>query len=124
MTKYDVESIKAICSGLQLKVFDTEFEILVERDKKQPETGRAYIQLQYTALDSKTGTIQRWRGRKWYLSSHMTDDEVVKTVYAAFEMAVKHEVMEGFTYFGKRIFNPHASLQALYDVCETEVHRV
>lgn len=53
----------------------------------------------------------------------MTDDEVVKTAYCAFEAAVKHEVMEGFKVDGKILFNPHMNFEALLSISDKEIYR-
>lgn len=51
--------------------------------------------------------------RKWYVSAHATESEVINTAYAAVQMAMSHEVMEQFTVGGKVLYNPHQSVQAL-----------
>jgi hypothetical protein len=53
----------------------------------------------------------------------MTRDEVVKTAFAAFKAAVEHEVMEGFKFNGKIVFNPHVSFEALLSITDQEVSR-
>ena len=53
----------------------------------------------------------------------MTDDEVVKTAYAAFKAAVEHEVMEGFKVDGQVLFNPHTPYEELLKVSNIEVKR-
>ena len=53
----------------------------------------------------------------------MLEDEVVKTAYLAFKLAVEHEVMEGFTVDGKILFNPHISYSALLAISDCEVKR-
>lgn len=53
----------------------------------------------------------------------MTDDEIIKTAYLAFKIAVEHEIMEGFRVDGKILFNPHASYDALLKASDVEVSR-
>jgi hypothetical protein len=67
--------------------------------------------------------MAEWKGRKWYLSSHMTEDEVLKTCFVAFQAAVQHEVMEGFKLGGIPPFNPHASIWTLRNASIMEVTR-
>jgi hypothetical protein len=55
----------------------------------------------------------KWTGRKWMLSPHMTDGEVVQTVLAAVLAWYEHEAREAFKFRGQAIFNPHLSLEAL-----------
>ena len=93
------------------------------REDKRYENGRPYLQVCYNAPCTKTGMVETWKGRKWYLSEFMTDDEVIKTAFAAFKAAVEHEVFEGFKVDGKVLFNPHVSFEALLSVTDQEVKR-
>jgi hypothetical protein len=63
-------------------------------------------------------TNGKWHGRKWMLSAHMTDGEVVQTVMAAVLAWYEHEAREAFKFRGKQIFSPHLSLQALCERAE------
>lgn len=122
--------VEKLVQRIQLSVFNTPFRILVAYDKKNSLfNARVYIQLQYSSFgvvaagDNTAHGEQAWRGRKWYLSEHMTDDEIVKTVYAAFRMAVEHEVLEGFTVDGVRVFNPHTPFTELLKTGKVEETR-
>lgn len=115
-TNYLLSKITATCLG-------TRFNIKAFIDKKHPESGRVYLQCQYTFPCNLTGIRTAFKGRKWYLSEHMTDDEIVKTAWCAYEAAVKHEIMEGFKYDGIILFNPHTHFQALLAVSEHTVNR-
>lgn len=84
---------------------------------------RFYIQITYRAKCSKTGKEESWKGRKWYLTQYMTDDEIVKTAWCAFRAAIEHEMMEGFLVDGKPLFNPHTHFEALLSVSDKEVRR-
>ena len=53
----------------------------------------------------------------------MTEDEVVKTCFAAFKAAVEHEIMEGFRYEDKIVFNPHVDFRELMNISHKEVKR-
>lgn len=111
-----LELIRTRLQQVTCAPFGVPLTIVAEYDKaKLPVEGepRVYLQVRYQAPDSKTGQPCAWKGRKWYLSEHMTHDEVLKTAWAAVELAVKHELMESFTWMGERLFNPHASLAAL-----------
>lgn len=95
----------------------------ISRDCKRADDGRIFIQCFYEAACTVTGDEKAWSGRKWYLSDHMTDDEIVKTAYAAFKATVEHEVMEGFAIDGQRLFNPHTPYAALLEASKTEIYR-
>lgn len=57
-------------------------------------------------------------GRKWYVSKHSTESEVVMTALMAAIAFAEHEVREQFRYKGKNIFHPHPSIDALLGVAE------
>ena len=54
-----------------------------------------------------------WKGRKWLLSTHMTDGEVVQTAFLALKVAMEHEMREQFTYKGQPLFDPHYDIDKL-----------
>jgi hypothetical protein len=84
---------------------------------------RIYIQITYCATCIKTKEYKLWTGRKFYLSDHMTVDEIIKTCFVAFKTAVEHEVMESFKVEGKTLFNPHVNYKELLSISEKEVNR-
>lgn len=118
-----LDGILALCSSIYFELFRTEIGFTVARDRKRPTDGRIFIQCCYEAACSVTGDIKEWHGRKWYLSDHMTDDEVVKTAYAAIKATVEHEVMENFTLGGVKVFNPHTDHRALMEISAIETFR-
>ena len=65
-----------------------------------------YLQIQF--LDHDTKEVQKCR--KWLLSQHMTETEIVNTCYLAVRNAEEHEMNEKFTYGGHRVCNPHAAI--------------
>lgn len=116
---------RAVCDLLQrvkFKLFDTSFFVQSFIDKKHKT--RIYIQVCYYDKCRDTSTLQKWKGRKWYLSDHMIADEIIKTAYAACKAVVEHEIMEGFTVDGKVLFNPHVSFEALLSISSQEVRRL
>jgi hypothetical protein len=115
--------VTTIAARITMSVFGTKFSLRVERDNKNPENGRIFLQVYYSAPCTKTGALKEWHGRKWYLSEHMTADEIVKTAYAAFKAAVEHEIMEGFKVDNTILFNPHIDFETLLDVSYDEVSR-
>jgi hypothetical protein len=112
-----------IVGRISAKIMGHVFGIRVENDLKVESNGRTFIQVVYSSVCTKTDKEEVWHGRKWYLSEHMTDDEIVKTCYAAFEAAVKHEVMEGFKVDGKILFNPHINFEELLKISDREIER-
>lgn len=73
---------------------------------------------------NKTGAPMKWYGRKWALSEHMTDGEIVQTCFLAVKTAIMHEAMEGFTYKGAMIFNPHYDIDKLVEFASGDVEKM
>lgn len=117
-----IELIKNTTNRISMEMFGTKFSVRVEPDNKN-KNGRIFIQIVYDAPCTKTGVIGEWHGRKWYLSDHMTEDEVIKTCFAAYEAAVKHEIMESFKVDGKILFNPHVNYLSLLAISNDEIKR-
>jgi hypothetical protein len=126
MTKQEIAQLIA---RIDLVCMDKKLELRVEEDQvyRHPVAGgRLFLQVVYRANDSTKrdrAREQEWRGRKWYLSEHMLADEVVKTAFVAFKSAVEHEVMEGFTIDGRRVFNPHTPFDVLVEASDIVVAR-
>lgn len=74
---------------------------------------RLYIQIEAESECAVTGKLMRWAGRKWPLSAHMTETEVVCTVFKAWQGWVDHELREKFYYKHVQVFDPHRAIQAL-----------
>lgn len=113
---------KNITKHITMSCFGCTFKLRVEKDNKF-ENGRIFLQVIYDAPCTKTGEIKEWHGRKWYLSEYMTDDEIVKTGFVAFEACVKHEVMEGYKYDNVIVFNPHVNFKELLKISSKEISR-
>lgn len=119
--KRGIGQVQALVNRVYFRVFHCEMKIKVDYDNTYGE--RLYLQVVYSDRCRKTGLMQEWHGRKWYLSDYMTDDEIIKTAYAACKAAVEHEIMEGFTVDGKVLFNPHVHFEALLEITDMEVSR-
>jgi hypothetical protein len=63
--------------------------------------------------DNVTGEPLAWFGRKWRLSPHMTDGEIVQTAFLAVMTALEHEAREQFTFDGVSVFDPHYDIHEL-----------
>lgn len=75
--------------------------------------GAIMLQVTFPAPDCHTGEVVEQRGRKWYISPHMTNSEIVQTAFLAAKVAMEHELRENFLYKGEAIFGPHFSSEAL-----------
>ena len=94
-----------------------ELHLLEDSVYKDAEgNGRPYIQIQFDDRDNVTGEAYRSHCRKWYLSPYMTNQEIVRTAYKAYEAAILHEMQEKFLYRGTMIYGPHTNLEGLVEV--------
>ncbi len=125
MTDHRLLYIKSIVKSITCAVFDKQLRVVALRDRKAPVDGRIYIQIQFNARDAKFphNRAKTFNSRKWYLSDHMPEDEIVKTIYLAYETCVRHEVMEGFKVNGITLFNPHVDYKELLKISNKEVKR-
>ena len=80
--------------------------------------GRTYLQIRQETVCNRTGEQYYNGGRKWDLSYHMTESEIVFTIWKAVLTFTEHELREKFHYKGKKIFDPHISVNALLSVCD------
>lgn len=119
MTRF--EEIQLLVERISMTCLGTTFSAIVAEDKIHG--GRIYIQVEYETKCTHSNLLEKYKGRKNYLSEFMTDDEVVKTCYVAFEMAVKHETMEGFKVDNIILFNPHVNFEELLKVSHKEIKR-
>ena len=82
-------------------------------------SGRWYLQAHHSTLDMQTRKgKEEFSTRKWLLSPHMTDSEIVQTVFKCCITSAEHEAREGFQYKGYSVFGPHYDVEALVDLCE------
>ncbi|MGM5019245.1 hypothetical protein [Tardiphaga sp. 367_B4_N1_1] len=77
-------------------------------------TGPFYLRVSCDeGLCNITGKPMGWKGRRWRLSPHMTDGEVVQTAFMAVMTANEHETREKFKYRDVTVFDPHYDIEKL-----------
>ena len=64
-------------------------------------------------IDNVTGGPMAWRSRRWLLSEHMTQGEIVQTAFKACMTAIEHEFRETFLFDGHSVFDPHYDIAKL-----------
>ncbi len=69
-----------------------------------------YLQVRATERCNDTGAAAEWGGRKYHISEHAADSEVVLTALKAVLTAVEHEARECFALDGVRLFDPHTDV--------------
>lgn len=123
--KYDLDNvIREITFQNTVLDFKWAFETqeIQTKDVKSgqyiPNTGRKgwLIHVTFERPDTITGKIGRGRGRDEIIWAGTTESAVVKTCWLLVELMVRHELMEGFNYQGRRIFNPHNTVQELISI--------
>ena len=77
-----------------------------------------YLQVQFNAKDCITGVVERQHCRKWMLSHHMCESEVVRTAFKAVSTAMQHEVEEYFKLGGEPIYRPHFDVWSLFNLSQ------
>jgi hypothetical protein len=94
------------------KISYLDWDIRLKHDGDRP-----YIQIYGHGPDPKDGMRDaQWSGRKWFVSPHMCQNEIIRTAYKAIECAVAHEMNENFLYRGVAIMTPHMDYDEIVDV--------
>lgn len=110
---------KEFLTRLTLIAADVElaenFSLVIARDPEVPN-GRFYFQIRCWRKDVITGEMGYGFGGKSYLSPHATDSELVQTIFGLYKGYWEHEARESFQWRGRRVFGPHISTEALWDV--------
>lgn len=84
--------------------------------------GVSYLQIQCQSKCNVTGVDKMWKTRKWLLSRHMTDGEIVQTAFKATLTALEHEMREQFKYRDAPIFDPHYDIEKLVELRSNPVN--
>lgn len=90
-----------------------ECQIRVGED---PETERLFVQIKCWRMDVITGEMGWGYGGKGYPSEHSTDSEIIQMIFGLYKGYWEHEARETFEWRGRRVFGPHISTEALWDV--------
>lgn len=110
------ERLVALTRDIELP---SNFNLVVERDQtSQDALGRYYFQIRCERPDTFTGEMGTGHGGKAYLSPYATDSELVQTAFGLYKAYVEHEARESFLWRGRRVFGPHISTEALWEVAE------
>lgn len=100
-----LETIQALVADITFN----DWDYLVKLDGDRP-----YLQIKFQAPCNMTGETYSQSGRKWMLSYHMTDDEIVSTALKATLTAVEHEAREQFKWRDQPIYRPHYNIYELH----------
>ncbi len=80
-----------------------------------------YLQAEFHSPCTNTGQLTLQKTRKWQLSEHMTESELIQTAFKCVLTALEHEAREQFTYKGRAVYGPHFDVNALIDLCDNNM---
>lgn len=76
----------------------------------------SYVQIQCYRFDVISKTMGMGRGGKAYPSEFATDSEIIQMIFGLYLAYWTHEARENFQWRGRRVFGPHISTEALWEV--------
>ncbi len=85
--------------------------------------GSYYFQIIFKEQCVRSGRTQTQHCRKWLLSNHMTDSEIIQTIYLAVEVATQHELRESFLLDGQPVFGPHFNVTKFAEILKEDSMR-
>lgn len=94
--------------------WDWEVESIGSTTYDGTERLRGYaLRTTFRRPERESGEIATGYGRWWFVPHDITVSGIVKTAFAAAKMILEHEIMESFKWQGKRVFDPHNSVELL-----------
>ena len=114
----NLEELKEIVSDIDAEYQGTKFEIFVGDDEDS-----LWVQVGTQRPDTYTQEMGLGKGGKAKVSDFATHDEVVKKIFGLCMAYTEHETREGFKWKGRRIFNPHVTIEALWSVAKKSNYR-
>lgn len=110
-----LQSIRDVIAQITYPGFEFRVEVEDAFTTGELESpGRPWMQVVCPeGVDTVTGAPMPWKGRKWFLSYHMTDTEIVHTVWVAVQRALIHEACELFKFKDQAIFDRHINVNML-----------
>jgi len=119
-----MKNLKDIAKIINNISYKDGWQIILKTNDKEDcysEEGYPYIQIIFKGKDAQTQKDQFGiqKGRKWFLSYHMTATEIVYTAFKAIQAAEDHEMREFFKYKEIRILNPHFSVDDIVEMVKS-----
>lgn len=114
----NIEKAKKILSNIKIAKYsclDMNYQFQIkEVDEVEAHAGFYFIRTSFQRKDINTGELGTGWGR-WNTTpvSGATETSIVMTAWVCVEQVVKHELLEGFEYLNKKVFNPHKTIKQL-----------
>lgn len=113
----DKETIETILDNIEIGFQTRKIQIFHGK-----HYNRFWVQVGMMRPDTyEPERIELGKGNKAYISQDATEDEIVKKVLELAIAYVEHEIREGFTYHGMRLFNPHLDIRSLMSISSDTV---
>lgn len=109
--KITEDKLREIIKEIDAEYQGTKFGIFMGNDE-----GKLWVQVGTNRPDTYTGEMAIGKGGKAKVSEFATHDEVVKKIFGLCLAYTEHETREGFKWRGRRVFNPHVTIEALHSV--------
>jgi hypothetical protein len=93
--------------------FNWQFEVADCKDEHNPGW---FVNVSFERPDTATNEMGVGRSRKEFVALGAWESGIVKTCWVLLDLTVRHELMEGFRWRNKRIFNPHNSIYDLASI--------
>lgn len=107
-----IEAVKEILSKINFAKYSCidmgwDFEV-------KQEGGLFLIRTSFMRKDINDGVFDKGWGR-WHTTpiEGVTETAIIMTAWVCVKMIVEHELMEGFEYMQRKVFNPHKNLEQL-----------
>jgi hypothetical protein len=125
-TEKTITTIEDLIKALLLVEFDEDslfyawnFKVCGEQCE-DPQRPGWWMHVSFQRPDIETGEVGRGRGRTDFIAKGATVSAAVKTVWAMVQAIVMHELMHGFTYRGRPLFDPHATVDSLHSISDQD----
>jgi len=112
-TKHCIDLVKSLEGSLTLAQIDNILKDVSFANhifKSEETLGGFNIWINAMEKCTFTGEQAMQEGRKWFVSTHCTPSDVVRTAFKAVSTWAEHEAREEFKYKGVRVFGPHYDL--------------
>jgi hypothetical protein len=125
-TEKMINTMHDIITALLLIQFDEDslfngWDFKVEAEQcDDPQRPGWWVWVTFARPDIETGEVGRGRGRTDFIAKGATVSAVVKTVWVMVQAIVMHELMHGFTYRGRPLFDPHATVDSLHSISDQD----